>query len=119
MEVLVTGGTGTLGRATVPLLIAADLGRALALASVPLAAWLGVLGMAQLYLVAMITSALSILFEVAYRAYLPALVGRDELVKAVEPLFPEMPDQDPDLDPDPDPDADPDPNADRPQPQVD
>ena len=64
-----------------PLLIAADLGRALALGSVPLAAWLGALGMAQLYAVAMITSALSILFEVAYRSYLPALVGRDELVE--------------------------------------
>jgi hypothetical protein len=43
-----------------PLLIAADIGRALALASVPLAARFGVLGMAQLYLVAMITSALSL-----------------------------------------------------------
>jgi predicted MFS family arabinose efflux permease len=29
----------------------------------------------------MITSALSILFEVAYRSYLPSLVGRDELVE--------------------------------------
>lgn len=64
-----------------PLLIAADLGRALALATVPLAYWLGVLGMAQLYVVAIVTSALSILFEVAYRSYLPSLVGREELVE--------------------------------------
>jgi MFS family permease len=64
-----------------PLLIAADLGRALALATVPLAYWVGVLGMAQLYAVAIVTSALSILFEVAYRSYLPALVSRDELVE--------------------------------------
>lgn len=64
-----------------PLLIAADLGRALALVSVPVAWWLGALGMAQLYAVALITGALSILFEVAYRSYLPALVGRDELVE--------------------------------------
>jgi MFS family permease len=64
-----------------PLLIAADLGRALALASVPLAFWLGALGMAQLYIVAVVTSALSILFEVAYRSYLPALVSREELVE--------------------------------------
>ena len=64
-----------------PLLIAADLGRALALATVPVAFWLGALGMAQLYLVAIITSALSILFEVAYRSYLPSLVTREQLVE--------------------------------------
>lgn len=64
-----------------PLLIAADLGRALALGSVPAAYWLGALGLAQLYLVALVTSALSILFEVAYRSYLPALVSREELVE--------------------------------------
>src|SRR5918997_501389 len=39
------------------------------------------LGLAQLYLVAVVTSALSILFEVAYRSYLPALVGRQHLVE--------------------------------------
>jgi MFS family permease len=64
-----------------PLLIAADLGRALALATVPIAYWVGVLGMAQLYAVAIVTSALSILFEVAYRSYLPSLVGREDLVE--------------------------------------
>ncbi len=64
-----------------PLLIAADLGRALALVSVPIAFWLDALGMAQLYVVAIVTSALSILFEVAYRSYLPALVSREELVE--------------------------------------
>jgi Na+/melibiose symporter-like transporter len=64
-----------------PLLIAADLGRALALATVPLAYWVGALGMAQLYVVAIVTSALSILFEVAYRSYLPSLVSREELVE--------------------------------------
>ncbi len=63
-----------------PLLIAADLGRALALFSVPVAWWLGALGIGQLYAVALITGALSILFEVAYRSYLPALVGRDDLM---------------------------------------
>lgn len=63
------------------LLIAADLGLALALVSVPIAYWLDALGLAQLYLVAVVTSALSILFEVAYRSYLPALVSRQQLVE--------------------------------------
>lgn len=63
-----------------PLLIAADLGRSLVLASVPLAWALGRLGVAQLLVVAALTGALNLLFEVAYRAYLPGLIGRDELV---------------------------------------
>jgi MFS family permease len=63
-----------------PLLIASDFGRALLLGSVPLAAMLGRLTMAQLYVVAFTTGALSALFEVAYRSYLPALVPRDALV---------------------------------------
>jgi predicted MFS family arabinose efflux permease len=64
-----------------PLLIAADLGRALALATVPVAYWAGALGMAQLYSVAIVTSALSILFEEAHSSYHPSLVGREELVE--------------------------------------
>ncbi|MGN6701067.1 MAG: MFS transporter [Thermomicrobiales bacterium] len=64
-----------------PVLIAADLGRAAALGTVPLAAVAGVLGLAQLYAVAVVVSVLSLLFEVAYRAYLPALVGAERLVE--------------------------------------
>jgi len=65
-----------------PVLIAADLGRAVALATVPLAFVVGVLGLAQLYLVAFITGTLSVFFIVAYQAYLPGLVGRERLVDA-------------------------------------
>lgn len=63
-------------------LIAADLGRAVALATVPLAFVIGALGLGQLYVVAFVTGTLSVFFIVAYQAYLPGLVGRDRLVDA-------------------------------------
>lgn len=63
-------------------LIAADLGRAVALATVPLAFLVGALGLAQLYVVAFIAGTLSVFFIVAYQAYLPGLVGRERLVDA-------------------------------------
>jgi MFS family permease len=63
-----------------PVLVAADAGRALALASVPLTWALGRLCMAQLYAVGVAVGVLTVLFDVAYLAYLPALVGRHQLV---------------------------------------
>jgi MFS family permease len=62
-----------------PLLIAADLGRALLLASIPLAALVGRLGLPQLYLVAFFANVLTVLFSVSYQAYLPALVSPEHL----------------------------------------
>ncbi len=62
-------------------LIAGDLGRAVALCSVPLAWWAGVLAMPQLYAVALVTGVLTVFFDVAYQSYLPHLVGRDHLVE--------------------------------------
>lgn len=64
-----------------PILIAADIGRALVLATVPLAWAFGALSLTQLLVVATLISALSIFFDVAYRSYLPSLIGRDELVE--------------------------------------
>jgi MFS family permease len=64
-----------------PVLIAGDLGRALALASVPLAHLLGVLSMPQLYAVAFVTGALTVFFDVAYQSYLPRLVLPEQLVE--------------------------------------
>jgi MFS family permease len=64
-----------------PLLIAADLARAGVLFSVPLAAALGVLQVAQLYVVIAITGALTVLFEVADQSYLPSLVEREHLLE--------------------------------------
>jgi predicted MFS family arabinose efflux permease len=67
-------------RAKRPLLIGADLVRAALLLTVPVAAWLGRLNMAQLYAVAALTGAATTLFQIADNAYLPALIGRDRLV---------------------------------------
>lgn len=64
-----------------PLLIAADVGRALTLASVPLAALSGALSLNLIYVVTLVTSALSALFDIAYPAYLPTLVGRERLLE--------------------------------------
>lgn len=64
-----------------PLMVGADLGRALLLGSVPLAAALHSLTVGHLYVVAGLTSALNVLFEVAYRSYLPSLVRREQLVE--------------------------------------
>jgi MFS family permease len=64
-----------------PVLIAGDLGRAVALASIPFAHLLGVLGMPQLYVVALVTGVLTVFFDVAYQSYLPRLVDADQLIE--------------------------------------
>ena len=65
-----------------PLLIAADLGRAAALVSVPICAQLGVLTLGQLFAVVLTMGVLTVFFEVSYQSYLPGLIGRDRLVEA-------------------------------------
>ncbi|HZD68560.1 MAG TPA: MFS transporter, partial [Actinomycetes bacterium] len=64
-----------------PLLIAGDVGRALALASIPLAYWLDALSIGQLYAVGLLTGVLTVFFDVAYQSYLPSLVEREQLVE--------------------------------------
>jgi MFS family permease len=64
-----------------PVMIGADLGRALILASVPLAASLGALHLEQLYAVAFLAALLGLGFDTASRAYLPSLVSPGELVE--------------------------------------
>jgi predicted MFS family arabinose efflux permease len=63
-----------------PILIATDLGRAALLALVPLAAFLHVLAMWQLYAIGALTGVLTVFFDVAYHSYLPSLVSGDQLV---------------------------------------
>ena len=63
-----------------PILIAGDLGRAAVLLSVPIAYLLDVLTIGQLYVVGFVAGTLTVLFDVAYQSYLPALVERDQLV---------------------------------------
>ncbi|MCL5676462.1 MAG: MFS transporter [Firmicutes bacterium] len=65
-----------------PLMIWADLGRALLLGSIPLAYVLGHLTLVQVYAVVLLISVLTLLFEVAYQSYLPDLVPSDALVAA-------------------------------------
>jgi MFS family permease len=62
-----------------PILIAADWGRAAALASIPIAYALGGLTLAQLYVAGFITGTLTVFFDVSYQSYLPSLVGREHL----------------------------------------
>src|SRR4029450_8098949 len=64
-----------------PLMIWTDVGRAVLLASIPLAALFGVLTLGQLLVVVIAAGTLTALFEVASRSYLPTVIGRDELVE--------------------------------------
>jgi predicted MFS family arabinose efflux permease len=64
-----------------PILIAADLGRAAVLASIPVAALLGLLNIWQLCIVLALTGILTVFFDVAYEAYLPCLVERENIVE--------------------------------------
>lgn len=65
-----------------PLMIAADILRAALLLVIPLGGWLGFLNMSLLYVLGFLLGSLTFLFDVAYRAYLPALVARHDLVEA-------------------------------------
>jgi MFS family permease len=65
-----------------PVMIAADLGQAIVLGSIPIAAIGSWLTMAQLIVVALLASALSTFHDIADNAYLPTVVDRDELVTA-------------------------------------
>lgn len=64
-----------------PILIAGDLGRAVALATIPVAYALDVLTIWQLYVVGFVTGCLTVFFDVAYQSYLPSLVDRNQLVE--------------------------------------
>lgn len=64
-----------------PILIAADLGRAAILLSIPIAYALGLLTLLQLYVAAFLVGGLQVFFDVAYQSYLPVVVERDQLVE--------------------------------------
>jgi MFS family permease len=64
-----------------PILITGDIGRALSLASIPIAYELGRLTLPQLYVVAFVNGVLTVFFDVAYQAFLPSIVERDQLVE--------------------------------------
>lgn len=64
-----------------PLLIAADVGRALALSLIPLLWWQARLRIEALYLIGLTVGVLTVFFDIAYQSYLPALVGREQIVE--------------------------------------
>jgi MFS family permease len=65
-----------------PVMIAADIGRALLLGSIPLVALTGHARIEQLYLVALLASILTVFFDIAEQSYIPAVVSRDQLIDA-------------------------------------
>jgi MFS family permease len=64
-----------------PILIGADLGRALLLVSIPVAFVTGWLTIWQLYVVGFLVGCLEVFFDIAYQSYLPSVVNRDQLVE--------------------------------------
>ena len=64
-----------------PIMIVCDVGRFLALGSIPVAFLLNLLTLEQLYLVALLTGIFTVFFDVSNQSYLPALVDRSNLVE--------------------------------------
>jgi len=63
------------------IMIVCDCCRLLALGSIPVAWFTGVLTIWQLYAVALVTGVATVFFDVSYQSYLPALVAREDLVE--------------------------------------
>jgi predicted MFS family arabinose efflux permease len=63
-----------------PVLVYADLLRALLYASIPIAWWFDVLTLTQVYAVLVPAGILTVLFDVAHNSYLPRLLERDRLL---------------------------------------
>lgn len=65
-----------------PVLIAADLGRAVLIGSIPVAAWFGVLGLGQVFVVVLGLGTLGVFFDIAHPTYVPYLVAKADLPEA-------------------------------------
>ena len=65
-----------------PLLIATDLIRAVLLATIPIAAWLGGFSLAQLLVVVFVVMSCSLVFDSAHLAYTPTLIEKRWLLDA-------------------------------------
>ncbi len=65
-----------------PILVISDWGRAVALATVPLAYFLDALTLTQLYGVGFVVGGFTVFFDVSYQSYLPSLVRREQLTDA-------------------------------------
>ncbi|MBM4419936.1 MAG: MFS transporter [Chloroflexi bacterium] len=65
-----------------PLMVAADVGRAILLGSIPAAYLLGALRFEHLLVVAPLAGTLTVVFDISYQSLVPELVGRDQLLRA-------------------------------------
>jgi MFS family permease len=63
------------------ILIAADIGRAIVLVTIPLAALLNRLAIGQLYLVAFLSGVFTLFYDVTEEAFLPSLIDRSRLIE--------------------------------------
>ena len=64
-----------------PILIGADVARAVLLATIPIGFLGGWLTIWQVYVVSFLAGTLEVFFDIAYQSYLPSIVERDELVE--------------------------------------
>jgi len=64
-----------------PILITGDLGRAIALSTIPIAYAFNALTIWQLYVVGFVAGTLTVFFDVANQSYLPSIVDRDDLLE--------------------------------------
>lgn len=69
-------------RARRPVMITMDVCRAVLVLTVPLAAWLDALTLAQLYVVALAVGSMTVVFDIAAASYLPRLVAAQHLDSA-------------------------------------
>jgi hypothetical protein len=63
-------------------MIAADIARAVLLATIPVAATLGALRIELLVAIAFLVETFTVFFDIAYLTYIPSLVSREDLVEA-------------------------------------
>jgi MFS family permease len=64
-----------------PIIVVTNLGRAVLLGLVPLLGFLGHLRIEYLYVIVFFVGILNVFFQLAYQAYLPALVERDQIIE--------------------------------------
>lgn len=64
-----------------PVLVGADLGRAVALGSIPVAAVFGALTIWQVYAAVFVAGVLTVFFDVAHQSFLPRLVAKADLIE--------------------------------------
>ena len=58
-----------------PVMIAADIARGLVLAAIPVAAFMGLLSMVELYIVALVLGVFTVFFDIGVLSFLPGLIG--------------------------------------------